>query len=968
MTFCNRRHLLASTVISSMFIAAPVMAQTANAPATGAEPVAEASADQTIIVTGSRIARTDLLSSSPVAIISSDTLKATNSVTIESYLSQSPQFVAANTSTTNNGSDGTASVDLRGLGSQRTLVLIDGKRMVPANIGGAVDINAIPAILVKRIEVLTGGASSVYGADAVAGVVNFVLDEKFTGLNVDGSTQVTDKGDAGEQNVSIAAGIKLGERGHFIVAGDFTHREGVYQSARGYSAVNTNSSSAGSGPGGQAPSGSSNAVPTVIDISAGRFQLNDGSQPGAVNDFVDYYKPYNFNPANYLQVPFQRLSATALFNYEVTDNIEFFARGSYTNSKVTDTLAPTATAGYNFVISPDNPFLTPQQQNLIFSDPNNLNADGTANVGIRRRAIETGGRVEKYNSDVYFGIGGLRGDVGTFHYEVFAQYGVTKTTANHLNDLSYNAVSQAVNAVPGPNGPVCADPTGGCVPLNLFTTNAIPANQLAFVLRDAAQSNKYTQFVTGASLSGDLSFLKSPLAEKPAAVSVGVEYRSETGNQLVDANYGSGDLIYYGQGTNVPTAAFNAKEAFGELRLPLVSDKPFFEELNVEGGIRYSHYKNRTSVGENTYNATTYKFGGDWTPVTGLRIRALFNRAIRDPNLSELNAPVTSGTDNLATDICAGPDADHPGVPAQPTAAQQAICIAQGAPANSFANGGDLIKQPISGQVNALSGGNPLLKPEKANTWTAGVVLSPRMVHGLNITADYYSITIKDYINTNGGSIDNLSDQCYNQGNSAYCQAFIRNTFNGQLSGGIQFGVLESLANTSQLKTRGVDVSVNYSIGLGGDRKLLLDYAGNYTIQYDLTPAAGLAPIKCAGLFGFACNLNPIPKYKHTFNATLDVGGLSWLVRWRLIGQVKQDAGTDILLSKIPSYSYIDSTIAYRLKEGLSVHVGVNNLFDVDPPIVGGTAGGTAYNSGNTFPQVYDALGRTFFAGVSVKF
>lgn len=928
-------------------------ARAADAPATPAAPEASA---ETIVVTGSRIARPDLKSSSPIATLSSKDFALTNAVTAESLLSVSPQFVPGITGTTNNGNGGAATIDLRGIGSQRTLVLIDGRRMVPSDIAGAVDINAIPTVLIKRVDILTGGASAVYGADAVSGVVNFVLDDKFKGITADASNSVTRYGDAPEQNIGLAAGFQVGERFHFVIAGQYTHRAGVYQSARDYSKQNLD--------GNLNPSGSSNTTPTAIDIAAGRFQINDGSQAGAAGDFVPYYKPYNFNPANYLQVPLDRYNVTALASYEVSPAAEIYARASYTRSNVTAILAPTATAGFNFTISPDNPYLDAANKALIFGDPNNLNADGTANVGIRRRITETGGRIESFHNDVYYVVGGVRGQISpSFNYDVFAQYGLTRRSETLANDLDYNKISQAINAVTGPGGaPACADPSGGCVPLNLFTMTPISQQALQFVSANGSQSNRYTQFVTGASISGDLAFLKSPLAGKSAAVAGGVEYRSETGNQQVDANYGSGNLIYYGQGTSVPNASFNVKEVYGEVKLPLVSDKPLFDELSFEGGVRYSSYTNNTTAGSNSNKATTFKIGGDWTPVGGVRFRAIFNRAIRDPNIFELNAPVTqAGTDVLQTDPCAL------GRP-QGNTALQAICIAQGAPANLVKNG--VIQDVIANQTNINAGGNTQLKPEKASTITIGAVISPAQIKGLNITVDYYNIKVTNYIATDGSQ--DIVNQCFNNNIAAYCSAIVRNNITGQLTGSAnpngQFpGVSEVLQNIGSLHVQGVDVSADYRHSLAGGT-LGLSFGGTYTGQHLFDPGGGAQPFTCAGRFGNTCAINPIPRWKHTASVTYERGAFSILGKWRFIGSVNEDAGTNILVSHIPSYSYFDATASVRIQSHLTLRLGVSNIFNIQPPVVGGSAGSSGTNSGNTFPNVYDALGQTFFAGATIKF
>ena len=956
-----RAQLLATTLLASAF-GSPVMAQTApDATNAGAAASAASASDDTIVVTGSRISRPDLQSSSPVATLSSAEFKVANAVTAEALLSVSPQFVPGITGTTNNGNPGTATVDLRGLGAARTLVLIDGKRMVPSDIGGAVDINAIPTVLIKRVDVLTGGASAVYGADAVAGVVNFVLDDKFDGVTLDGSSSITQYGDAPEYNLGGAAGVKFGDdRGHFVVAGQYTKRGGVYQDARAYSTQNLDAN--------LKPTGSSNTTPTAIDINAGRFQINDGSQAGGTNNFVPFYKFYNFNPANYLQVPLERYNVTALGSYQLSSAIELYARGSYTRSNVTAILAPTATGGFNFIISPANPYLNAPNTALIFGDPNNLNADGTANVGIRRRITETGGRIEKYRNDVYYGIAGVRGDIGsTFHYDLSGQYGLTRRHSDLLNDLDYNKISQAINAVPGPNGStVCADPSGGCVPINLFTNAPISTASLAFVSANAAQDNRYTQFVASGSISGDLGFLKSPFADNSAAIALGAEYRRETGNQFVDANYASGNLIYYGQGTAVPSASFNVKEVYGEVKLPLVTNRPFFQSLSFEGGVRYSSYVNNTTSGTSKYRAVTYKIGGDWAPIHGVRFRAIFNRAIRDPNIGELNSPITqAGTDVLQTDPCAlgRPNGN---------AALAAVCIAQGAPASIVNNG--TIQDVIANQTNINAGGNTKLNPEKANTFTAGVVLSPSFVPGLNITVDYYNIKISDYIATDGAQ--DITDQCFKNNLTPYCALLVRNNITGQLTGSPnangQFpGVSEVLVNIASLQTQGVDVTADYRHKFNEKLSAEVNLSGTYVGQYFFSPGGGATPFNCAGHFGNTCAAavgNPVPHWKHAATVIVNYDGVTLSGKWRYLGAVTEDAGTNLLKSRIQPYSYFDTTIGFEVTNRFSFRLGASNIFNTQPPVVGGAAGSSGTNSGNTFPNVYDALGRTFFAGATVKF
>lgn len=945
-TFKARYAGSAIIALTMSLLASPAFAQDAGS-ATTTPAAAGSDTGEIITVIGSRISRSDLQAASPVKVVDAETLKVTNTATTESYLTQLPQFVPGITGSTNNGANGFATVDLRSLGPKRTLVLIDGHRMVPGDINGAVDINAIPSALVKRVEILTGGASAVYGADAIAGVVNFVLDDQFTGITADASDQLTDYHDGSLLNADVVGGTNLGPV-HVVLSGQYTKREGVYQSARGYSSCCTLSS---------------NTVPTAIDINSGRYQVNNAG------NFVPYYQSYNINPANYLMTPLEKYSFMGLLTAPVTDNISFYLRGSYAHSKVTEILAPTATGGYNFTISPTNPFLNAANTALIFGDPANLNPDGTANVGIRRRIVETqglGGRIIAYSSKVSYVAGGFKGDIGDdFKWEVFAQYGVTNEHQDLLNDISYNRTQQALNAVNTPNGIACADPSGGCAPLNLFTTATIPSNALNFILENGAQDNHYTQFVTGGNVAGTLGFLKSPWAEKAAAVSVGVEYRKETGNQLVSSNYSSGDMIYFGQGTAVPSASFNVKEIFGEINMPVVTDKPFFQSLNIEGGIRYSSYSNSTIAGNSSYGAVTFKAGGDWTPVEGLRLRAIFNRAIRDPDIFELNSPLVQGsTDVLTTDPCSG------GAP-HGNASLAAKCIAQGAPAAVVNNG--IIQDVIANQVNALTGGNPKLRPETADTWTIGAVISPPSIPGLHVTVDYYRVNLKNSITAD--TAQDIFNQCFTNSIDSFCSLIQRNTINGQLSGSITSGVVESLLNLSGIKTSGVDVSADYRLRLPHESSLTFAINGTYVAKWEFRANSASAPFECAGKFGNTCDFgstipgnlsgNPIPKWKHVASVTYDSPSFGLYLAWRYISPVDPDSATDA--PHIPSYSWFDATASFKVAQKFTFRLGVQNMFNIDPPIVGGAAGSSSANSGNTFPQVYDPLGRTFFASVNVK-
>jgi outer membrane receptor protein involved in Fe transport len=950
---------VATTAIGIGLMAAPAYAQDTATQETATPPAAASVAqeDNIIIVTGSRIARPDLAASSPVSVVSAEAIKQTNTVTVEQILASNPQFSAAFGSTSNNPGDGSATVDLRGLDQKRTLVLVDGKRAPTYDTQGAVDVNAIPTALIKRIDVLTGGASAVYGSDAVAGVVNFILDDRFEGLKVDGSSQITSRGDGALNDISLTGGVALGDRGNLVVSGGYSKRKGVKYGARKRNSVALDSEDLVSS------GGSSNAVPTIFDLTSETRPQVQITDSGILSDDLQLY---NFTPVNYAQLPFERYSAMALGRYELSDGIELYGRANYSHISVTQTLAPTATAGFSFNIDPSNPFLTADERAVFFGpgggviitpdavDPDDSSSRvGSSTIGIRRRIVETGGRVEINKTRNMQFVGGLRGDLGeSMHWDVFAQYGQSKKSRDFLNDLSYTALKQALDVVPGPNGPQCFDPSGGCVPLNVFTTGTIPQNQLAFVLRNGREDTKITEFIAGGSLSGDLNFLKSPWADKPAAFSVGVEYRSEKGVTLVDANYGSGDLIYYGQGQNI-SGKYNVKEVYAELKIPIVQDKPFLYALNLEGGFRYSDYSTVGSV-------YTYKAGGDWSPSEGFRLRGIYQRAVRAPNLYELYSPVVAGTGSLSNDPCAG---------SAVAANIAAICIAQGAPSV----GG--IPQPISGQVNVFTGGNPNLSEEKSDTYTLGFVINPPSMKRLSISVDYFNITINGAIDETPPFI--TVDQCYNvtqDVNSAACQGIVRNNITGSLSGNNEFGVASVLGNIASIKTDGLDVTASY---FGGEKDAFswsISAAGTYTRNYKKKADPAADSVQCAGRFGSACNLEPIAKWKHVVNVNFGFKGINLNTRWRYFGTVKQDVSRfvdgvedPILKSKIGGFNYFDETVSFEVNDNFTLRAGVLNVFNKKSPIVGDTVGADAV-AGSTFPNTYDVLGRQFFAGASVKF
>lgn len=938
---------VASLAMALASLASPALAQDAAPtalPATAASTTPDAPGSE-IIVTGSRIERPDLTASSPVSVISADSIKSVNTVTVEQILSVNPQFSAGLNGASNNPGDGSATLDLRGLGSQRTLVLLNGKRLPVYDATGSVDVNQIPTALIKNVQVLTGGASAVYGSDAVSGVVNFVLDDKFTGLKLDAGSQVTGYGDGAQYDASLTGGFNIGDRGHLILSTNYSKRDGVKFAARDFSSRTLCSQDL------TQSCGSSNTTPTLFSIPGGGLQ-----QVTAAGGLTSNYGTYNYNPINYAQTPFERYGAMAMWNYDVSDKVELYGWASYQHTKTVQTLAPTATAGYPFNVYSDNPYLSAAEQEAFFdtaANPNlQINSDGSSTISIRRRITEAGGRIETHTNETWQALAGLRGDLFDtgLKFDTSVQYAQVHKHTLLENDLSYSALTNALDAVSDGNGGVMcrsADARAqGCVPIDLFSANGITQNALSYVLRNATEDDRTTQFVAEGNVSGDVKFLRSPFAANPAAISLGVTYRRETADIEVSDDYASGDLIYYGQGFNIPNKSYNVKEVYAEFKMPLVQDKPGIQALDVETGYRYSDYSISGGV-------SAYKFGADYAPVQGLKFRANFQRSVRAPNLYELYLPKTLGTGNLGTDPCAGS-----GV----TGTTAALCLAQGATQTQLNNGS--ISGPISGQVNAFYGGNTSLKPEKSNTITAGVVIEPAQVRGLSLTADYYDIKIANAIVTNSTSV--VVAQCFASGDptNPYCQGIHRSTVDGSLSGGLTAGVDTLYANVAALRTRGLDFGVNFHRGSRSGFHYGFDFAGTYVItNYQVV---GGSVIQCAGRFGADCDI-PTPKWKHV--ATLGLGwkNVDLSTRWRLIGQVSEDADTDIQTNRIPAVSYFDETASIRVNDKYTFSLGVLNVFDKQPPIVGDTSGATSV-AGSTFPTVYDVMGRSFFARVTANF
>ncbi|WOR13585.1 TonB-dependent receptor [Hyphomonas sp. FCG-A18] len=986
-TFRNR--LLASSVFAGAAMA--VVA----APAVAQEDEAEA-VQETVLVTGSRIAKQDFVSNSPIATVDAETFELTGSVNTEDVLNSLPQAIPGFDRTSNNPGDGTATANLRGLGSARTLVLVDGRRMVPARSDGVVDLNTIPPAMIERVEVITGGASAVYGSDAIAGVVNFILKDDFEGFEANlGYESTVEYGDAQFWSADFTIGANFDNgRGNVTTNFSFTDREDVFASQRDFAAIIPGGGGSSGVPDGHTfdtfdftalgvspvlnptdPAGISCGVEgtSIVDTDGSLATMDDNGNPltpftsgdefcGGQGIFAgpDGFRPwidsgansdrYNYAPVNYLQLPQERFATTTIARYEITDDMEVYGRFTGSFNQVPQQLAPTP-AFTSITTQVDNPFLSDQARAALAQL--DTDGDGSATTFIGRRMEETGGRIsndDRFAFQFQVGLQGLIAD--RYDYDVYFQKGRTQNNNDLEGDISLDRFLQAVNVTADANGnAVCVDTSNGCAPLNLFGQGNISAEAANFVRNRINAKSEYNQTVFGASLAGDTSGLIE-LPGGPIGWAFGGEYREETFDFRPSDALAQGNILGFNAAPPV-SGGFDVYDVFAEFYAPILADVPFAEILAVEGAIRVSDY---STVGQ----TEAYKVGGEWAPVEGLRFRTLFNTAVRAPNVAELFSPQSNGFPG-AQDPCSTTN--------RPVANGIAtLCAATGVPANLIGDTpeGDpanpAFYQQRNSQIESLFNGvNPDLAQEEAETLTVGAVWEPYFIDGLTIAVDYYTIEIEDYITSFGGGAQGVLDQCYGAAfnpsqdpNNPFCIALNRQ------SNGEALPLLPN-ANSGFLETSGIDISANYGFDVDavpGD--FTVTYAALLLDKWDFQASAASDVQDCAGFFGNFCD-DPIPEYKHNATFGWANGPFQAQLRWEYIGEAEDDGGSG---TTIDATSYFNINGAWDVNDNLRISGGIDNLLDEEPQILPDSIAEQA----NTYPGTYDVFGRTAYVSAKVRF
>lgn len=952
---------------------------------------------QEVVVTGSRIASPNMTSISPVTAISREDIAATGKVRVEDILNQLPQAMAAQGSMLSNGSTGIATVDLRGLNAKRTLVLINGRRLMPGNPdsgpnnnAGAADLNQIPRTLIERVEVLTGGASSVYGADAIGGVVNFIMNTRFQGVKVEANyTFNNHKNDNAVADVVRDAGYALPESNvntgyardfSFVMGSNFADERGnatfyatyrdvdpIMQGQYDFSACSFNSGDEFT------CGGSSTTFPTRLrarnpatGTQATNLILDRNS--GALRPYDSATDAYNFGPENFYQRPDERYTAGVFMSLDVADKQTAYGEFMFMKDRSMSQIAPSGAFNQEFAVPCNNPLFTSEEQQAFctgFGLSTAANSTDTVNISVGRRNVEGGGRLNDIGHQSYRTVIGIRGDINdTWSYDAYGQYGTSQLNSNQTKDFSITRLGRSLDVVRDANGnPACRAVVDGtdlaCVPYNIWQLNGVTQDQIDYLQIPLIQQGETTERLVNASFTGDLGNygLKLPTAATGLLVNIGLEWRREKAELSPDAALLSGDGSGQGGPTTAVDGGYTSRDVFAEARMALIEDRPFAQSLSAEAGYRYSDY----DLG---FSTDTWKLGLEWSPIQDIRGRVSYQRAVRVPNVSELFGVQAVGL-NSTVDVCAG---TAPGL-------TQEQCARTGVTPAQYG----MIEPNSASQYNGFIGGNPDLQPETADTFSFGLAFQPSFAPGLRLQVDYFDIKIEDAIQAPNGDFSLLL--CARNGDPTTCGRVHRDR-DGSLWQSNNGFIVDTFENIGEIRTSGIDFDASWQFEIGNAGRLGLDFIGTWVQSLETTPQTGVT-YDCVGLYGGICGV-PAPEWRQKLDATWRTpwSGIDVTLSWRYFQSVSRDAedSNEFLSflgevtgplptdSKLGSRSYIDLTGSMTLADKYTLRIGVNNLLDKDPPLNGADTCPTGPCNGNTWPQMYDSLGRQIFGLVTIDF
>ena len=962
-----------------------------------------------VVVTGTRIADPNVTSSSQITSIDGEELLVRGITRVEDYLNDLPQISPGQSITNSNGASGTATANLRNLGCSRTLVLMNGRRMVSGTTGGGncADLNTVPTLLLDKVEVLTGGASSVYGSDAVAGVVNFILDDEFVGMkssfyhgfyqhkndnsslrdlvaSYDYALAPKDVTTGDTEKVSVAFGGEIdGGKGHITAFMEHTDTKPILQGEYDISACALRSGFSGCGGsstippgrwadfGGYGAAGFVNVDPTITGVD---FKVLG-------NEFVSRAgQTYNYNPTNFFQRPDDRFNSGFFGKYEVSDNAEVYVDMTYMKSESNAQIAYSGTFGNITALPCYNAFLSEQQYNAACGDWTGMGGDHApdftsgaaalaylANLDLAvgdgsilgykaplyslKRNVEGNPRQSIFAYKSFTQTIGVRGDINdNWSYDAYYQTSNVVYNNEYRNDLSVTAINRAVDVVSVNGVPTCVSALNGtdstCVPYNLFQ-GGLPGDQGIQGVIDGGQE------------------LQSYIANST--------YINGDGEQTTFTAYVTGDLGYSipgAPGSISMVAGFESRELSSDFRPDLPSrtgDRSgsggatlplggkydvdeFFVELGIPVTDSVSMDAGFRSADYSTGNDTTaMKLGAFWTVNDKVSVRGSFQTSQRHANLAELYQGIGQGLVDLDYDPC-GIDPDTGAAPI----ATQEQCLNTGLPANLY---GTDLKSPAD-QYNIQTGGNPNVAPEESESMTIGVVLNP--MDGLTLTVDYFDITVEDGIGT--VSPKTALDKCIETGAAAFCNLINRNPVNGSLwlTGGY---ISAQITNISEEQTSGIDVIFDYSVDTNWG-PLVVSGVTTLLDSYDITELPGEAAIGCSGNWGGSCGKNPMPEVMGSYTVGLTTEfDTDVILGVRYLGETDDLNANDI---DFDAFTYLDATAIYSVNDNMSVTLGVSNLLDKEPGYT--SDAGTAPGNGNTFPGYFDAFGRHIHLSINYSY
>jgi outer membrane receptor protein involved in Fe transport len=985
---------LTAVLVSQFCVAGVASAQEAAAPAA---PAAEApapkqkSAEETIVVTGSRVRRSkELTTPAPVTVIGREQIQSSGAITIGDFLQLLPEQGGALNSNVNNGGDGETQISLRGVGPQRTLILVDGKRMVNGGVGvgTAVDLNTIPTASVERVEILKDGASAVYGSDAIGGVVNIITRKKMDGIEASAYEGISQHGDAEVRDLNLMAGVK-GEKGSFMIGAGYYTQDPMFASARDWAtnALSYDFVNGAAGmvlkPGfdpGVGTSGSGTLPKTrvnALDPSTCSTQLcKDLTAAFGSGKHNFIYDPtganttdgwrlrnsatdfYNYQAVNYLVTPSQRISLFGNGEYRFSDNARAYVQGSYVNRQSETLVAP-------------EPFVT-SAAGVVISGQNPYNPFGVDLSSVQRRLSDLAGRSSTYEVDTFRMVTGLDGTLpeiagplqGWF-WDVSFNYGrtagVTKTGGFLNTQLTQAGLGAGFKNPDGTYSCGTADnPTANCTPVNLFgAPGTITSDMAAQLGAYTAVNYGVTQMVEAqANLSGELFKL---MADRPSSLAVGFSHRNEYGffnnEPILAAGFNSDTGA---PGPKDTAGHYYVNEGYGELSLPIINHTLGAENLELTAAARLFNY--------NTFGTdNTYKLGFLWMPIRDVTLRGTYSTGFRAPQIIDLYQGLSGGVYESSNDPCST-------IKNNPALVKNC-----GAAAN---NGID------QAQINSTVGGNPLLQPEKAKVGTIGVVLEPSMVKNLAFTVDYFTISMDSLIGAYGTQF--IVNKCYGAGGIAQDTSFCNLISRDNASQGINH-VLDVSKNVGTLYTNGIDIAGVYSLPTDFGR-FLVRFNGTYLMTFDQTTPDGTV-IHGAGnydgggsVIAAGGNLNPRFKFNAAVNYAYDAFAAA--LNGRYIGgftECAPDGGVVAGANTGPGLCYAGSNVhsgvlypthsvsgqmtfdlmaSYRLKTSVGttgLQVGITNVLDSTPPRV--------YDSFLTYADSsYNFVGRAFYGRIEQKF